>query len=141
MDKFDELEELMNKRGYTTISMRSGNRSSMTLIPKDTDNILFSVTIYVDSEEFMLQYTVPQSINTLSTPKCGSVRNEEHFNRIVDKFKSQVEILHNEFDVAGKCGSCKFYNCSTKQCKNTNSLYSNMIMKPVSNACKHYRTY
>lgn len=45
----------------------------------------YSCNVYPDTEEFELAYIVPLSTNILKTSKCGSVNNNDHFDRICHK--------------------------------------------------------
>ena len=66
----------------------------------DKDKIVipsYSCTIYPDTGEFQFTYAVPKSINKLSTPKCGSFENENHFYRICSRFNNAVRVLYHEF--------------------------------------------
>lgn len=57
----------------------------------------YSCIVYPETKEFELTYVVPYSINILKTPKCGSIDNNDHFDRICHKFDSAVQALYHTF--------------------------------------------
>ncbi len=57
----------------------------------------FICKVNLAKEEFEMCYTVPHSINVLRTPVCGSVMNDDHFQRIFVKFENAVRVLYREF--------------------------------------------
>lgn len=57
----------------------------------------YSCIVYPDTDEFVLTYVVPGSINSLVTPKCSPVSSDEQFNRISMKFESAVQVLYQAF--------------------------------------------
>jgi hypothetical protein len=58
--------------------------------PRDRVPVI-NVIVDLEKDEFECIYNVPGSINMLNTPTCGSVMNDEHFDRIVCKFESQAK--------------------------------------------------
>lgn len=57
----------------------------------------FVCKVNLVKEEFEMFYAVPHSINVLRTPVCGSVMNDEHFQRIFVKFEDAVRVLYREY--------------------------------------------
>lgn len=53
----------------------------------------YSCSVYPDTEEFELAYIVPHGLNILKTSKCGSVNNNDHFDRICHKFGIALQAL------------------------------------------------
>ena len=64
----------------------------------------FICKVNLVKEEFEMLYTVPHSINMLRTPVCGSVMNDDHFERILTKFENAVHVLYRE--LGGDGTSC-----------------------------------
>ena len=96
------LLDLMNKRGFSQCARAYTNNGSVVqsitfLTEFNEDKPTYSCTVYLESREFELFYAIPCSINKLVTPKCGSVLNSEHFDRIRNKFEQQVNVLHKCF--------------------------------------------
>lgn len=52
-----------------------------------------NIVVDIEQDEFECIYNVPGSLNILKTPKCGSLMNDDHFDRIVCKFESHVRWL------------------------------------------------
>jgi hypothetical protein len=56
---------------------------------KPTINII----VDLEKDEFTCIYNINNSFNTLNCPSCGSVLNNDHFDRIVCEFELQAKWL------------------------------------------------
>src|SRR5690606_37488287 len=59
---------------------------------------IINIIVDLEKDEFQCIYNIKESINTLSTPFCGSVLNDEHFDRIVGKFESHAKWMERLTD-------------------------------------------
>ena len=100
LDK-DKVIEKMSERGFTVMSYSMINTHTVEAIFFTTDPLQspsFGCNVYLESEEFEFMYAVPCSINVLRTAsKCGSLMNDDHFNRLRSKFEEQVHVLHSYY--------------------------------------------
>lgn len=87
----------MEGRGFTE-SFReecNGKLISITFTNKATKKEpAILCTVALASEHFQFCYVVPQSVNQLLSPDCGSVMNGGHFDMIYSRFREQAEVLH-----------------------------------------------
>lgn len=90
----DEVLQKMSERNFSVLFYGKTNKN-------DTSNILFvkkdklAISCYVDLDEdtFTFSYNIPNSINQIKTPKCGSFMNDNHFDKIYSKLKDHAQIL------------------------------------------------
>ena len=103
----EQVIEKMSERGFTVSSyaMEHDNvigihfmsepqcreGSNRTYIPA------IGCNVDLKKEEFELVYAIPYSINKLSTPKCGSLMNDDHFDKLCIKFEEHAHILYRYF--------------------------------------------
>lgn len=103
LDK-QQVEDKMKERGFTPysyiektkIQFVSSHMYDMYYKEKTPPRKripVINVIVNLETEEFQCIYCIPGSINTLNTPTCGSVMDDEHFNRIVGKFETQAKWL------------------------------------------------
>lgn len=59
---------------------------------------IINIIVDLEKDEFQCIYNIKKSINTLSTPFCGSVLNDEHFDKIVGKFESHAKWMERLTD-------------------------------------------
>jgi len=90
---------IMEQRGFTPSFY--GGDTIINFISKEIHDInnnprrcpIIGIKVWLDSEEFQGIYCVRTSINTIQTPKCGSVLLDEHFDRIIMKLEDQARIM------------------------------------------------
>lgn len=53
------------------------------------------INVFVDLEkdEFQCAYNLSKSIDSLTSPSCGSAMNDNHFDNIVSRFESEAKWL------------------------------------------------
>lgn len=94
----EKVAQKMRERGFTE-SMRSvdGNRDAITITfaTMRLDGTDIACTVNLADESFNFVWCVPHSINKLSTPNCGSLFDDDHFNRLHDDMHRQAVILRN----------------------------------------------
>lgn len=94
-----QVTEKMRERGFTE-TMRSVKNVyepiSIAFSPMRLDGTDISCTVNLEKETFSFSWCVPYSINTLSTPECGSFFNDEHFHKLYEKMFKHVNILYRE---------------------------------------------
>ena len=96
----DELVMLMEKRGFD-LHIHSSDGKRFQFLTKYPNLLqparirVSTISIKVDlvTKEFECVYMVPYSLNMLSTPKCGPITDDKHFDCIVAKFESHAAIL------------------------------------------------
>jgi len=54
---------------------------------------VINIIVDLEKDEFKCIYNVHMSINTLNTPTCGSVLNDNHFDSIVGKIETHAKWL------------------------------------------------
>lgn len=107
LDK-DKVIEKMSERGFSVMSYSMKHNNIIEAIYFVSEPVLrdnssrihtpsIGCNVHLESEEFELMYAVPTSINVLRTPKCGSLMNDDHFNRLCAKFEEQAQILYRYF--------------------------------------------
>jgi hypothetical protein len=74
----EEILAKAEKRGYSVIAF-SSDKSWYSLYH---DFFGINLELYPDTEEFVFNYRIDRSILRLTTDKCGSFMNDEHFKRI-----------------------------------------------------------
>lgn len=98
LDK-DKVIDKMRERGFTE-SMRSVKNGyepvSITFCTMRLDGTDISCTVHLEEETFEFAWCVPQSINKLSTPHCGSFFNDDHFHKLYRKILKHARILYWE---------------------------------------------
>lgn len=105
MERKHEIEAVMEKRGYSKImeAHKGENVESITFI-LDADNKVssyglivptYSVTVFMEDEEFQFTYSSAKSINKLVSPKCSSFMMQEHFDRIARAFEREASALYS----------------------------------------------
>lgn len=90
---------IMEQRGFTPSSY--GGNTVINFISKEIHDInnnprrhpIINIRVWLDSEEFQGIYCVGTSINTIQTPKCGSILLDDHFDRIIMKLEDQARIM------------------------------------------------
>lgn len=97
--KKDELIAKMKERGFDMYSYGSKTIHFLTT-PVSVSDLTsqqihrlppaIDVIVNLEKEEFECAYNIPESINSLRTPSCGSVMDDKHFDHIVSKFESQA---------------------------------------------------
>jgi hypothetical protein len=107
LDK-QEVENKMKERGFTAycyvgltkIQFVSSHMYDMNYEEKTPPRKrmpIINIIVDLKKEEFQCIYNIKQSINTLNTPTCGSVLNDDHFDNIVCKFETQAKWLEKIF--------------------------------------------
>lgn len=105
LDK-DLVEEKMEERGFTIYSYRGTSiihfvsehmydTDYKDRVPRKEQMPIITVLVNLERDEFECTYNC--GLNFLKTPKCGSVLNDEHFDKIVTQFESQAKCLFNSF--------------------------------------------
>lgn len=94
-----EVENIMYNRGfYEQMSCKNSNQvTSMTFNTMRLDDTNIACTVNLIKETFRFDWCVPHSINRLTTPDCGSLFDDAHFNNIYEKIKQQSRILYNAY--------------------------------------------
>lgn len=98
------VEKRMKERGFTVYAHMGTTRIQFVSehmydtnyiidTPKRKQMPIINIVVDLDKDEFECQYNVGGSLNMLKTPSCGSVLNDEHFDRIVCKFESHAKWL------------------------------------------------
>lgn len=98
------IEKKMNERGFTLYS--SENNIFLTFVsshmydssyiektPKRKQMPIINIIVNLEKDEFKCNYNIDKSINSLNSPWCGSILNDEHFDNIVGIFESQAKWL------------------------------------------------
>lgn len=101
MDK-NTIKEIMAKRGFRQLmETLKGNKlhSIVFCTEPETSEALYNCEVFVDEGDFKFTYNSGRSINILTTPECGSFDNDEHFERINRKFKTDVMLLERGVNV------------------------------------------
>jgi predicted P-loop ATPase/GTPase len=78
--------EKAKERGYEVFAV-SGDHSWYSL---NHNRRPINLQLYIDTEEFILQHNVQESIVRITTDKCGSFMNDEHFERIERQIRKVV---------------------------------------------------
>ena len=95
----NQVIEKMHERGFSE-SMRSVKNGyepvSIVFCTTRLDGTDISCTVYLEKETFEFAWHVPNSINKLSTPNCGSFFNDDHFHKLYRKMLKHVRILYLE---------------------------------------------
>ena len=98
LDKKQVIEK-MTERGFSE-SMRSVRNGyepiTITFCTNKLNGTDMSCTVNLEQETFSFMWCVPQSINRLSTPECGSFFDDEHFHKIYRKMLKHIRILYWE---------------------------------------------
>lgn len=91
----------MSRYGYSlqSTAVNGGQIISLTFLSDECSSGRLPVPVYacritLETQEFELFWCVPGSINSVVTPKCSPVTNEDHFNKIAAKFESHIAILN-----------------------------------------------
>lgn len=77
--------------GYTVINFISKEMYDINNNPRR--HPIINIKVWLDSEEFQGIHCVRNSINTIQTPKCGSILLDDHFDRIIMKLEDQSRIM------------------------------------------------
>ena len=103
----EQVIEKMSERGFTVSSyaMEYGNIIGIHFMSepqcregsKRIYTPAIGCNVDLKKEEFELVYAVPFSINVLRTPKCGSIMNDDHFDKLCMKFEEHAHILYRYF--------------------------------------------
>ncbi len=95
----NEIRELLSSYGYSEVyeSRNGDDRTSSVVAAKQTTIGTTISCEFFATGDFRFTFLVPNSINKLTTDKCGSVKNTEHFNRIESKFIEQANSLQINF--------------------------------------------
>lgn len=101
----NSYDELMKSRGYIKIAEHRDGKENLisTVYVYNKDKTLlisgrelpvpvYSVTVWPE-DAFQASYSLSTSVNKLVTPRCSSISNDEHFNRIIGKFEKEVALL------------------------------------------------
>jgi len=97
----EEILELMQKRGYVEYAFINKNKIQFLsdhMIRGQIDKPTINIIVNMNDGSFECIYNVPLGINKLITPKCGSVTNDKHFEKIINKFMKSVNWLHEKFN-------------------------------------------
>jgi len=81
---YDEIQELMNKRGYD-LQLRNANKTYLLFY-----NAILGLNCEVGIDERgAITFELSKMINMIhcTTTKCGSLENDKHFKRFEDKLK------------------------------------------------------
>lgn len=54
---------------------------------------VINIIVDLEKEEFQCIYNINKSIDSLTSPYCGSVLNDNHFDNIVSRFESEAKWL------------------------------------------------
>lgn len=107
LDKKQVIEK-MRERGFTEMSRQMKNTYDIVAIffiteptyRKRTGTIQtpsIGCNVNLEKETFEFKYIVPNSINCLCSPECGSLFNDDHFDNLCFKFEEQASILYRYF--------------------------------------------
>ena len=103
LDK-NEVVEKMKERGFTVyayigstkiqfISSHIYDTEYIFNTPKRKRVPVINILIDLEKDEFQCRYNASRGLNYLLSPKCGSVLNDKHFDRIVGDFESDAKLL------------------------------------------------
>lgn len=100
----EEVIEKMKDRGFVVYS--SMGKTKIQFISDHMYDVFYeekiplrkripiiNIIVDLENDEFLCIYNVKGSINTLNTPSCGSVLNDDHFDNIVSRFETQAKWL------------------------------------------------
>ena len=92
-----EADRLMEKRGFTLgATFISGIRMyHYSNIEKSQD---IHIQVIPEREEFKLCYKNMKSINRIETPWCSSIKDKEHFKKILIGFKKWVRKIEELYE-------------------------------------------
>jgi len=103
IEKKEIIIEKMKERGYSKLLETRNNNDLINISfifetdEKQNKSLFpipsYTVTVWVNDEEFQFCYGIPSSINKLVSPKCGSFMNDEHFDRLAMKFEKEASII------------------------------------------------
>lgn len=94
-----EIEDIMDERGFSPFAYLGDNMihfvskklyNPIPVTNRHKNTPIFNVIVNRENEEFECIYHIEKSINTIQTPKCGSVMKDDHFDRIVIPFEQQI---------------------------------------------------
>lgn len=94
----------MKERGFTVYASMGGTKihfvsehmydtSYENRVPLRERIPVINIIVDLEKDEFKCIYNLNKSIDTLNSPSCGSVMNDDHFNKIVSKFESEAKWL------------------------------------------------
>lgn len=99
------IEETMRERGYSKVmeQLKKDELVGITFVLERDDKISsfglvvpkYSVTVFLEDEEFQFVYSSEKSINKLISPKCSSLMMTEHFDRLVRAFEREASVLYH----------------------------------------------
>jgi len=108
-DNVAKIVNKMRERGYSKLceSLTGDELVSITFVYVTTETQKqsrfpvppYSVTVWVEDEEFQFCYGLSSSINKLISPKCGSFMNDEHFDRLAMKFEREAAVLYKYCEI------------------------------------------
>ena len=58
---------------------------------KKTQYPVINIIVDIENDKFQCLYQLEKSLTQLKTPKCGSVMNDAHFDRIVGQFETEAK--------------------------------------------------
>lgn len=92
------VEKKMKERGFTVYATMGKVElhfisSHMYSVSDNSDKPIINVIVNLENGNFQGLYNIKESINTLQTAKCGSVMNDEHFDKIIMKLETHAKIL------------------------------------------------
>lgn len=88
------IDELVKDYGFTLwATERAGNKVEYHYM-----ETLYGINLWVnlDTREFRMEWMIPHSIFSVKCPLCSPITNEEHFVKMLRKFKRVVRILSRE---------------------------------------------
>lgn len=83
MSRKDEIIELAKKRGFELWATLGGVKLQFM------DDRGINLFVNINSSDFELKYSVPDTIFQLICPPCSPFDHEAHFNSIYRKFKRE----------------------------------------------------
>ena len=91
------IREKMKQRGFTEIAESPNVSITFIYMPETETHSRFPIPVYnckvTMDGKFQFQYSTPTSINILQSPMCGSFEDDEHFDNICSKFKTEASVL------------------------------------------------
>lgn len=97
----NDVIKLMSDRGFT-VYFSSADGTYLDFVPKSmydsySSDIIFNVFVYLNTGDFKMVYHCPCSTNDLSLSDCGPITNDSLFNRVLNTFVKQAEMIRSNY--------------------------------------------